>query len=336
MTASGLQLREQHQLNAVADEVGALTAVVRPILTGLLYGIKAEKIARVGGHDKVELSLFPSLYRAGDGDAGICFEYAVHDALKTGVPSVVERVADALSKHCNISGDEVTSLLFGMEKAGSQQLIETAASTLTDESRLMTGKVGQPVKLKAHLNRIAAAFRKPQAKLALPSSISGLWRADLFLGLADADRWVGTTVKINPRKLEGAKGLRVGIVPAEQGASDRIHVDDRKNLVVCPMPYDADFVETFYSGWEVVQAFIAADAQMPKPVALPRSAAREVARRLVDRRDYPILDVVEALRPLAQPELLRTEEQVAVMTPAGGKSETVDVGSVLAPQPILH
>lgn len=62
----------------------------------------------------------------------------------------------------------------------------------------------------------------------------GLWRADLFLGSVEMDYWVGTTVKINPTGLQGDRGLRVGVVPASQGKSDLITMDDRRNLVVCP------------------------------------------------------------------------------------------------------
>jgi len=50
----------------------------------------------------------------------------------------------------------------------------------------------------------------------LPQSISGLWRADLFLGSVETEYWVGTTVKINQAALQGDRGLRVGIVPACQ------------------------------------------------------------------------------------------------------------------------
>jgi hypothetical protein len=32
-----VQIRSEEQLNPVADEVSAITAVVRPILTGVLY-----------------------------------------------------------------------------------------------------------------------------------------------------------------------------------------------------------------------------------------------------------------------------------------------------------
>lgn len=160
------------------------------------------------------------LYRPGDGDCGICFEYAVHDAISNGEPDVLERIDDALTRHCRVQGDKATSILFGAEKTGSQQLIDTTGEVLTDDSLLLHGRRGRPLKLKRHLNLIAAAFRRKGVRPALPYSISGLWKADLFLGKSDTDRWVGTTVKINPQRLESARGLRVGIVPAQDGQTE--------------------------------------------------------------------------------------------------------------------
>ncbi|GAA3364009.1 hypothetical protein GCM10020366_58170 [Saccharopolyspora gregorii] len=125
----------------------------------------------------------------------------------------------------------------------------------------------------------------------------------------------------------------MGIVPNLQGKSDRIRKDEHRNLIVCPLPYDGSFVETFYMAWEVITAFLAADAQLPKEVALPRPAARTVARYLADRREYPVLDVVEALDDLSQPELLRTKNDPVDVWFAGGSQETLQTGSVLAPIP---
>jgi hypothetical protein len=86
-----------------------------------------------------------------------------------------------------VPGDDVDSILFGAEKAGSQQLIDTAAALLTNDSSLLSGSRGRPVKLKRHLTSAAAAFRKKGVGGGLPQSISGLWRADLFLGSAQTD-----------------------------------------------------------------------------------------------------------------------------------------------------
>ncbi|WP_433542007.1 hypothetical protein ACQP10_38290 (plasmid) [Streptosporangium sandarakinum] len=329
-----MQIRSERQLNEVADEVSAITAVVRPILIGILYSLKGDVVAEAGGRTGVKLKMLPRLRRPGDGDTGICFEYAVHDAIRRNNPHVVERAYDALAQ-CKVKGESVASILFGAEKAGSQQLIDTAGEVLTDQSVLLSGSRGRPVKLKKALASASAAFRKRGAGSELPQSISGLWRADLFLGRIDSDSWVATTVKINPSALKGYPGLRVGIVPASHGGSDKIYKDDKRNLIVCPMPYDGSFVETFFKAWEVVVSFLTADAQIPKEAALPRPASRTVARYLADRREFPVLDVVEALLPLSQPELLQTRTSEADLVRAGGSSAAVETTSVVAPVPTL-
>lgn len=327
-----MQLRLQFQQNPVADEVSAITAVVRPILEGLLYGLKADVVAEVGGYDNVKLMLLPRLYRPGDRDCGLCFEYAVHDALNRGEPSVLDRLDEAL-RTCNVPGHAPASLLFGLEKSGALNLIDTARDRLTDDSRLLAGNRGQPAKLKRHIDSIAAAFRKKAARGLLPWSISGLWKADLFLGNTDSDRWVGTTVKINPATLEGARGLRIGIVPAREGRTDNIRKDDSRNLVICPLPHDQAFMEVFYQGWGVIQQFVAADANVPKEVSLPRQAERQVARYLADRREFPVVEVLAALRPLAQPELLQGRQHDAQLVSRRESSPPVDTGAVVAPIP---
>jgi hypothetical protein len=96
-----MEVRTEKQLNPVGDDVLALTAVVRPILTGVLNAVKADVVAEAGGHENVKLKMLPRLYRPGDGDVGICFEYAVHEALTTGDDRVVERIDSAI-KLCRI------------------------------------------------------------------------------------------------------------------------------------------------------------------------------------------------------------------------------------------
>lgn len=327
--AEQLQLRLEWQRNPVADEVSALTAVVRPILQGVLFALKKDIVREVGGYQKVKLKMLPRLYRPKDGDCGICFEYAVHDAIRRQNPLVLNRLVDAMHVYCRLSGTIPQSILFGAEKTGAIQLIDTAKELLTDDSALLYGSKGRPVKLKRHIDSIAAAFRKAPARLALPYSISGLWKADLFLGFSDTDYWVGTTVKINADHLEPARGLRIGIVPARQGTKDSIIRDEIRNLIVCPLPHDRSFMEVFYQSWGIVQQFISADAQLPKEVALPRPPERQVAKYLVDRREFAVVDVLEALAPLAQPELLETTEQ----TPEVVLRREVEsiMGSIIAP-----
>lgn len=324
-----MEIRSELQRNLVADQVSALVAVIRPILVGLLGGLKAEVVNELGGAQNVRLFMLSRLRRPGDGDVGICFEYAVHDAMRRGDPMVQERVRQALTL-CRVPGDAMASILFAAEKTGSEQLIDTARDLVTPESRLLSGTRGQPALLQRHIDGIARALRSPRARATLPASISGVWKADLFIGATDTDRWVATTVKVNAAHLEGARGLRLGIVPVRQGETDAPHVDDRRNLIVCPLLYDGDFMQLFYEGWVIVQQFLAADAQLPREVALPDPVSRYVASLLVDRRDFPVLDVVAALLPLAQPELLETTERQAELILERG--EETEVQAVVAPQ----
>jgi hypothetical protein len=304
-----INIRTENQLNAVRDEVSALIAIVRPILQGLLLALKQEVVAGVGGFENVKLLMLPRMCGAGDGDIGICFEYAVHDAVKRGDPTVIEKVNDGMKKFCKVKGNDTASILFTAEKAGALRLIDTAQGILTDESRLLTGSLAQPIKLRRYINLLAAAFRRSTTRLYLPASIRGAWKADLFLGMKDTDRWVGTSVKINRSQLEGATGLRIGIVPSHPGESDKITFDHSNNLVICPLPYDAEFMEVFYSAWVTVQQFIAADAYVPKEAAILTASQRMVAKILEERRIYPVVDVIEALGPIAQPELLQTKAE---------------------------
>ena len=166
------------QTNEVNSEYEALFSVIHPILTGLVYSLKREIVTQVGGYDNISLELFTRLYEPGDGDCGICFEYAVHDAIISKDPEVLNRIDDALTKFCKIKGDDPSSILFGAEKSGQPYFIDSVMEHLTDDSLLLTGDRGKPIKLKKHINGVVSAFRRPVDRSKLPSSINGLWKAD--------------------------------------------------------------------------------------------------------------------------------------------------------------
>jgi hypothetical protein len=326
------KIRREVQIGPVADEVLALTAIVRPILSGILFALKYAIVDELGGHAKISLNMLSRVYNQGDGDCGICFEYAVHEALNVQDPKVLERVSDAI-KLCRVPGRITKSILFGAEKTGALNLIDTASNVLTDESRVLTGMQAQPPLLKRHLRMLAAAFRRPVTRIYLPYSISGLWKADLFIGCTDSDRWVGTTVKINADRLEGAQGLRIGIVPAQHGKTDRVRKDDSKNLVTCLLLHDGNFMQSFYEAWQIVQSVMATKMTMPSEAQLPRPAHRHVARLLIDRAAFPTLEVIDALRIFSQPSLLSTDEKIVAVAPLDGTGDDKQINMLVAPMP---
>jgi hypothetical protein len=124
---------------------------------------------------------------------------------------------------------------------------------------------------------------------------------------------------VNPIQLEGAAGLRIGIIPTRQGRTDLVRRDEMKNLVICPLLHDQNFMQIFYESWRIVQAFMAADAEIPKEVALPGPHEREVARILFERRQFTVLDVIDAIAPCGQPELLDTIDRQASLQSLSGE-----------------
>lgn len=119
-------------------------------------------------------------------------------------------------------------------------------------------------------------------------------------------------------------------MPASHTETDAPYKDEKRNLIVCPLLHDGNFMQIFYEGWQVVQTFLAADARVPSEAALPRPPMREVARVLEDRRDFPIPEIVDqALSPLAQPHLLDTEDEQAEVSTKGPDAE---IQAVIAPE----
>jgi hypothetical protein len=48
--------------------------------------------------------------------------------------------------------------------------------------------------------------------------------------------------------------------------------------VICPIPHDASFMQTFHEGWRIVQALCESDFMMPKDVDLPAARFPESRR----------------------------------------------------------
>lgn len=88
--------------------------------------------------------------------------------------------------------------------------------------------------------------------------------------------------------------------------------------MVCPIPYDGSFMELFYTSWGIIQQFIAADAEMPREVNLPAPADRQAVKKLVSRRDFPVVDVIEALEPLSQADLIISTKKISADVTKGG------------------
>lgn len=317
------------QISEISDPVRSKFAMVVPVIEATLFALNGDRVARLGGLAQWTLADLAREYREGSGDAGICFEYAVHDAIARRDPLIWPFASEVLERYCGIpQGSE--SLLFGPEKDGRIPVIESVENALTDDSQLYVGYRGRPPKLKRHVRTIVRAFRRPDDRTGLPRSMRGVWKADLFLGNHIVDNWVGTSVKINRASLEGAPGLRIGIYPKTH-ARDDPRKDEILNLVLLPLPYDGDFMELFYKSFYLVRAFLDADARVPAEVRLPDAEDRYICRELEARRIFSILAVVEVLREMSQRDLLK-DETVREVRPTAAVS--VEAGLESEPSPL--
>jgi hypothetical protein len=297
-----VKLQIEAQKSPITDQARARIGIALPILKGILFSLKRDRVSRLGGYEKITIEDLAREYREGAGDCGICFEYAVHEAIKNKDKNIWSIISEVLEDNCKIKGG-AHSILFGAEKAGVLDLIDTPSMMINDDTRVLAGTIGQPAKLQKHWDKIRKAMNNVQQRLALPVSINGLWKSDLFLGNPERNRWVGTSLKLNPSDFEEAAGLRIGIYP-EKKPGERPSKNRKNNLIMCPLPYNANFMELFYSSFFTVKQFILADAKLPAPVKLPNGSDRIVAQQLEDRRSFTVLDVLEAMEPLGQPDLL--------------------------------
>ena len=129
------------QQEDIADAVRAKFAMVAPILEATMYSVHTGRINRLGGYDHFTIHDLAREFREGSGDAGICFEYAVHKAIASGDSLIAPLVSEVLEDLCGISGG-AASILFGPEKEGRIPIIESVQNALTDDSRVYVGNRG--------------------------------------------------------------------------------------------------------------------------------------------------------------------------------------------------
>lgn len=318
-----MKLALEIQNDEVGEAVRARYTMAASILRAMLYSSKKDMVEALGGADRITLEQLARIYQEGAGDFGVCFEYAVHDSIRARHASIYPIIQEVLHSFCKIKG-ESESILFGVEKSGSLNVVETAKNSLTEDARVLVGKAGMPPYLKNRVSALARAFRSVKHRERLPQSISGLWQADLFLGAPSAERWVGTTLKTTKEELKAAPGLRLGIFPAKtkEGPSK----DESKNLILCPLPYRSEFMVLFGASFQIAKQLMASNGTMPKAPALVYEDDLTVAEWLSARRSYPVMAILEALHPLMQPGLLKSGS--AGVTLATGDTDT------LAPIPI--
>lgn len=145
-----MRILKSFQRAEIGDAVRAKFAMVAPVLEATLYSISVDRIDRLDGYASWTLADLAREVREGDGDVGICFEWAVHEAIANRSPLIWPLASDVLDAFCGI-GDGADSILFGPEKDGRIPIIESVQNALTDDSRVYVGNRGHPPKLRRYI-----------------------------------------------------------------------------------------------------------------------------------------------------------------------------------------
>ena len=65
-------------------------------------------------------------------------------------------------------------------------------------------------------------------------------------------------------------------------------------------------MEAYYKSYGIMRAIIHSDCNMPPPVLLADSGDRYIADELIKRKNFPALEISQALTVLGQPGLIAT------------------------------
>jgi hypothetical protein len=87
-------------------------------------------------------------------------------------------ISEALEKFCGLRGG-VESILFGPEKRGFSELLDSAEGLLTEDARVLTGSKGAPL-LKKNLPSIVSAFRDSETRSTLRRPSQGFGKPIFF------------------------------------------------------------------------------------------------------------------------------------------------------------
>lgn len=148
-----MQVIGGRQLSDVEDPVRAKLAMVVPVLKATLHSLARDRIQRLGGLDRVTLCDLAREFREGHGDAGICFEYAVHDAIAT-----QNRLIWPLQQLFNLGvTSHMANVAFDRHVAFSEQYISRMQKGLTE--LFQTGPRGESLKICSDLIDIRLSFR---------------------------------------------------------------------------------------------------------------------------------------------------------------------------------
>ncbi len=328
------------QQNEPVGEYGrALYAVARSVVRALIDSLTNEDLTDLNTPiEMVTLRQLAKIARVDldKGMRGDGFEWAVHEALLGGEPTVAETIYRAMKRAAPKLRDEApTSLMFGQERAKYLGFMDATIDQAGGDNALLlpTGS-GRPFRF---ANYIPMAAQGHTAEARLPDRIKKVWKTDLFLSTLDDSRHLAATVKSNFGLLEGGQGLRVAIVPESTHPANRsgVFYDQKSSLWVDSLADPDGFMGIFNDSYHAVMRALCTVGKQPKPpyYVKPSAKAQRLEEQLVSFAGAHVLEVEAALDEAAQQILVSVEHAlVGVNAPDWLRMKTL-APKIISPKP---
>ena len=318
------------------DERGrAMYAIARSVLRAHLDQLTQEDLEdlNVDRQDVTfrQLAKHARLHRD-KGARGDGFEWAVHEAIQGGEPRIVEPMLDAMAKASRSfrTASDVTSLMFGYERAKYLGFTEAVVAGAVDDALLLPDGSGRPFQFGPWVS-VAAEGKRAEPKLR--DRIKSVWKTDLFVSDENRLRHLAVTIKSNWHQLEGGRGLRLAVVPE---ARDLVAgLSHRQGLWVAALPDPDGFMGLFNDAYESVAESIKTlgkhdrSAYYYKPTPMGQRLQHQLEK-------YPTTRVVEIeheLNEASQQTLLGVEHKLISVDAPAWLHINAKRTSVIAPKP---
>ena len=247
------------------------------------------------------------------GMRGDGFEWAVHEAILAGEPSVVNPVAAALRRaSANYVKDAApSSILFGQERARFLGFMDAVVDGAGTDSYLLPQGSGKPFRFGPW---VSLAAHGPAAEPQLNDRIKKIWKTDLFLSAVGDSRHFAATIKSNYQQLEGGKGLRIGIVPESThfANSSGVRYSGDHNLWVVTLADPNGFMGLFNDAdHAVARAICTLGKQCAPPYFIkPSAKAQRIQEQIEKYPNASAIEIEDALNDAAQQDLITTSHRL--------------------------
>jgi len=308
--------------NAPIDEYGrALYAVSRSIIRAIIDSVTNEDLTDINTPlidiRMRQLAKIARLERD-KGMRGDGFEWAVHEAILGGEPSVVNPISMALRRSSKSLKDDLpTSLMFGQERAKYLGFLDAVVDEAGEDSYLLPEGKGRPF----HFGPwVSVAAQGHTAEEQLNERIKKIWKTDLFLSTVDGKKHLAATVKSNFQQLEGGRGLRIGIVPESTHTENRsgVSFNAKHGLWVVSLEDPDGFMGLFNDAYHAVARAICTLGKLTVPpyYIKPSAKAQKIQEQLEKYPDAKAYEIEAALNDAAQQNLVtNTSQLVGVNAP---------------------